>query len=523
MTAGVTPLRHGPPPPDPWGAEQQQRRQPPRNLEAEQAMLGAILMNNRAYERVADFLRPEHFADPLNGVLYEAMQTLIQSDRIVDPATLRPFCERHEGLAAVGGVAYLARLAGSAITIINAEDYGRTIYEAHLRRQMIAQGEELVDLAYGAEPGTQDDRGAPQEATALIEQAAEKLDALLTETRQGALVEPIVPMKAAVIQAAEAVEQVRKGARPRGLPTGLADLDFRFRSLLAGTMTVLGGAPKQGKSALSAGIARHVAETPDDRGHRRVAAIFSLEMSIEQQAQRHLAQLTGIPVPDQSDPRGIDDAGMARIAEAVATMEELPLDLVDEPGLTIAKLRRQCRRILRRRRRLDLVVVDYLQLMTPTSRRRDTNRTQEIGELARGLKLLAREIGAAMLVLSQLSRKVDEREDHRPQLSDLRESGEIEAHADNVLFIWRPEYYLEREKPTRRGGQTESRYMERVNEWEANCDKARNKAEIVIAAQRQGPTGLVEVHFDGPTTRFTGLARGSYEDLQWTRQRGEDR
>ncbi len=475
-------------------------RQPPRNLEAEQALLGAILMNNRAYERVSEFLRPEHFSDPVNGRIYEAMATLIERQQIADVVTLKPFCERDEALSAVGGLAYLARLAGSAITIINAEDYGHTIHDAHLRRQLIDLGEQLVNKAHGAD--------LDLSAVDQIEQAEQQLfDLANTGQTEGGFKTLGVAVHAAIQQAESAF---KRAGHVVGVTTGFRDLDAKLGGLHPSDLIVLAGRPAMGKTALATNIAYNAARSRLERGHEEGAVVgfFSLEMSAEQLATRLLSERAEI-ASDRIRRGDIRHEDFGRIVEASHELSRLPLHIDDTPALSVGALRTRARR-LQRQHKLGMIVIDYLQLLQPTKGSRNENRVQEISEITRGLKTLAKELHVPVLALSQLSRAVEQREDKRPQLADLRESGSIEQDADVVMFIYREEYYHQRAVPTQRPDEPGDKFNDRMERWQQRAEDVHNKAEVIIGKQRHGPTGTVSLFFDGNFTKFGDLAEGSH-------------
>ncbi|MGQ0675134.1 MAG: replicative DNA helicase [Rhodospirillales bacterium] len=487
-TDNVTPLRgiDGPTTP----------RLPPRNLEAEQALLGAILMNNRAHERVSEFLRPEHFSDPANGKIYQAMTVLIDNRQIADVVTLKQLFERDEGLSQIGGVGYLARLAGSVVTVVNAEDYGRTIHDAYLRRELIDLGEQVVNRAHGA------DMELP--AIDQIEQAEQQLYDLATtgETRGG-----FRPLNDAVKEAIVAAESAFKRAgHVVGVTTGFRDLDAKLGGLHPSDLIVLAGRPAMGKSSLATNIAYNAARARIDHGDGEGAVVgfFQLEMSAEQIATRLISERAEV-ASDRIRRGDIRNEDFARIVEASQELHRLPLYIDDSPALSVSALRTRARR-LQRQRNLGLIVIDYLQLVSPTRGRINDNRVQEISEITRGLKTLAKELHVPVLALSQLSRAVEQREDKRPQLADLRESGSIEQDADVVMFIYREEYYHQRAVPTQRPEESTEKFNDRMQRWQERGDQVHNKAEIIIGKQRHGPTGTVSLFFDGNFTKFGDLA-----------------
>jgi replicative DNA helicase len=460
-------------------------RAPPHNDEAEMALLGAILHNNRAYERVADFLRPDHFANRVHGRIFEAIGRLIDRGQIADPITLKQYFEADADLVEIGGYAYLDRLSRSVASIVNAQDYGRAVHDLHLRRQLIALGEDMVNDAYRND--------LDSVATIQIETAEQRLYTLAsTGEIEAGLREFSTALKAS-IDAANAA--FRREGQLAGVPTGFTDLDKLLGGLHASDLVILAGRPSMGKTALATNIAFHAARTVEDLEANRnhIVAFFSLEMSAEQLATRILAEQTAIP--SERIRRGeLSNDDFERLVIVSQELERLPLYIDDTPALSIAALRTRARR-LKRSPGLSMIVVDYLQLLHGSATSRNENRVQELSEITRGLKTVAKELNVPVLALSQLSRAVENRDDKRPQLSDLRESGSIEQDADVVMFVYRDEYYLARKEP-REGTQ------EHVT-WQEEMDKVHKLAEIIVAKQRHGPIGKVTLRFEGETTRFS--------------------
>jgi replicative DNA helicase len=470
-------------------------RSPPLNVEAEQALLGAILVNNDAFDRVSDFLKPEHFVEEIHRRIYEIAGSLIRAGKVATPITLKTFLGEHD----LGGVTvqqYLARLAAEATTIINAFDYGRTIHDLAVRRELIQIGEDVVNVAYDA----------PVDSTPRdqIEEAERRLYAVAEGGRyDGGFQRFSDALKTAVDMAAKAYE---RDGHLSGLATGLSELDHKLGGLQASDLVIVAGRPGMGKTALATNIAFNIAKAyrGEIRPDGTTAAIdggrvgfFSLEMSAEQLATRIIAEQSG--VPSYKIRRGdITENDFQHVAEAVREMQSIPFYIDQTGGISIAQLTARARR-LKRQRGLDLLVVDYLQLLAGSRAARNDNRVQELTEITTGLKALAKELNVPILALSQLSRQVEQRDDKRPQLSDLRESGSIEQDADVVMFVFREEYYLENRKP-REG-------TEEFPEWQRKMDEMHGKAEVIIGKQRHGPTGTVELQFEASLTRFGNLAR----------------
>jgi replicative DNA helicase len=478
-------------------------RVPPHNYEAEQALLGAILVNNKTLERVSEFLRAEHFADPVHGRIYASCAKLIERGQIASPVTLKTFFEHDQELAELGGLAYLARLAGSVATIINAEDYGRLIFDLHLRRELITLGEDLVNEAFEPE--------IDSSAVEQIEGAEQRLYDLATTGQAEGGFQNFQQAVIGAIQMAEAAH--KRDGKLSGVPTGLRDLDAKLGGLHPSDLLILAGRPSMGKTSLATNIAFNAAkayrEEVDATGSRKAVdgakvAFFSLEMSAEQLATRILSEQA--EVQSHKIRQGeMSHEEFERLVIASQELYSLPLFIDDTPALSVSAVRTRCRR-LQRQHGLGLIVIDYLQLLRGTgSRQSESNRVQEVSEITRGMKALAKELHVPVLALSQLSRAVEQREDKRPQLSDLRESGSIEQDADVVMFVYREQYYLERAEPSRRPEEDETKFHDRYQAWAQRCEKAHNVAECIIAKQRHGPIGTVRMFFDGNYTKFGDL------------------
>ncbi len=481
-------------------------RELPHNIEAEQALLGAVLVNNEAAHRVLGFLEPEHFHEPVHGRIYEACRKLVERGQIATPVTLRSYFENDDALADVGGAQYLARLAGSAVTIVNSGDYGRTIYDLALRRHLIDLGEDIVNRAYDSDI---DDAAAQQ-----IEDAEQHLFRLAQSGEHESGPQAFQASLRDAVLAAEAAH--RRETRLTGVATSLTDLDELLGGLHRSDLIILAARPAMGKTALAANIAVHAAMSyrgeKDENGEWRtddgaVVGFFSLEMSAEQLATRILSDQTEIP--SYKVRRGqLSDDEFQKLVIANQKLEDIPLFIDDTPALGIAALRTRARR-LKRQSNLGLIVVDYLQLVSPSERRRQDNRVQEISEITRGLKALAKDLDVPVLALSQLSRAVEQRDDNRPQLADLRESGTIEQDADVVMFIYREEYYWSRThpKPKRRREETEDEFNMRMEQWNTDymTEGRAGEAEIIVGKHRHGPTDTVTVYFSNQFTRFGNM------------------
>ncbi len=478
-------------PPAETQGEDYDARRVPHNIEAEQALLGAIMVNNEARDRVTSFLKPEHFYDPLHSRIYEVSDSLINAGKLVSPVTLKTYFENEEPLGDITVPQYLARLMAAATTVINAEEYGRTIYDLSTLRDLITIGSDMVNQAFIADVDL-----TPQDQ---IEQAEQALYKLAESGKYGGGFQPFKTALTDAIDMANAAFQRDGGLS--GLSSGLRDLDEKLGGLQRSDLIILAGRPSMGKTSLATNIAFAVAAAfrADHKsdGTREVldggvVAFFSLEMSSEQLATRILSEQSG--VSSELIRRGkINEDQFGRMVEVAQELEGIPLYIDPTGGISIAQLAARARRI-KRQHGLDLIVVDYLQLLTGSSRRASEGRVQEVSEITTGLKALAKELDVPILALSQLSRQVEQRDDKRPQLADLRESGSIEQDADVVMFVFREEYYLTRREP-------------RLNtpehfEWQEEMEKVTGLAEVIIGKQRHGPTGTVRLQFQSDTTKF---------------------
>ena len=479
-------------------------RVPPHNYEAEQALLGAILANNAVFDRVHEFLESEHFADALHGRIYEAIGKQIQRGQIANLLTLKNQFDQDPALLELGGAQYLARLANAVVTIINAGDYGHIVHDLYLRRQLIELGEEVVNSAF------RHDIDLP--AADQIEAAEQRLYDLAETGQTEGGPRPFAQTLTEAITMAEAA--YKRDSHVTGVTTGLSDLDRKLGGLHPSDVVILAGRPSMGKTALATNIAFNAArayrEERDEFGKVEVkegakVAFFSLEMSGEQLATRILAEQTGISSDRirRGDVKQEDFPSFVAVSRELAT---LPLFIDDTPALSASSLRTRARR-LKRQHGLGLIVIDYVQLMRPSAGLRIENRVQEISEITRTLKAVAKELNVPILACAQLSRAVEQREDKRPQLADLRESGSIEQDADVVMFIFREQYYHERSEPKQREDETDGKFQERMGRWQDRGERIHNVAEVNIAKQRHGPIGTIELFFDGMLTKFGDLVR----------------
>ncbi len=470
----------------------------PYNPEAEMALLGAILNHNAIFDKVGAYLKPEHFSEGVHAELYQLMARMIGRGHAVTAVTLLPYAEEIPGLEELGGAAkYLGQLVAHAAPMSAADDYAREIYDLARRRWLMEIGSELV-----VEARTPD---AERSVNEIIEETEKQLYEVAEEARFG---QGFVGFSEALKQSLEmaAAAYARDGGLS-GLATGLDDLDRMMGGLQPSDLIILAGRPGMGKTALATSMAYHVAKSyrpgeADAEGNVKpaeggIVAFFSLEMSAEQLATRIISAEAEIP-SNMIRKGEISPDDFQRLQEVAAQIDRVPLFIDDTGGLTVNQLAARARRI-KRQHGLDMIVVDYLQLLSGSSRRAQENRVQELTEITTSLKALAKELNVPILALSQLSRQVEAREDKRPQLSDLRESGSIEQDADVVLFIFREEYYLKQKEPPAGS--------EKYADWIAQMEEVHGIAEVIIAKQRHGPVGKVEVQFTESFTRFGNLEK----------------
>ncbi len=475
-------------------------RSQPHNIEAEQALLGAILINNEAYHRVSEYLRADHFYEPVHRRIFEAITRLIEGGRLADHVTLKVAFDEDEALRELDGARYLAGLARAAETILNAEDYGRLLHDLAMKRGLIHVGEEVVNQAF--------DPTLPETGRDLIEKAEQQLFMLAQEGEveggfqafPNVLTSTITMVEAAFLQK----EQIT------GVPTGLDAMDERLGGLQPSDLIILAARPSMGKTALAINMAANAAAREAVGRYREglqsdnfAVAIFSLEMSAEQLTMRLLSTEARLGGDDLRRGKFEDD-DFKKVVQASQSLASRPLFIDDTPALSVAAMRTRARRLMRRHG-LSLIVVDYLQLLRPVSTAGQGNRVQEISEITQSLKALAKELNVPVLALSQLSRAVEQREDKRPQLSDLRESGSIEQDADVVMFIYRDEYYLARAEPKHRPGQNDEKFNEEYANWTKRLEEAHNVADIIIAKQRNGPIGTFQLIFNGEFSEFCNM------------------
>lgn len=461
----------------------------PRYEEAEQALIGALLVNNSAFDREGvGALEPHHFSIAVHGRIFAAMRGLVMRGRLADPTTLWHQFKDEESLRQHGGGQYLATLMAASSTIANAEHYAIAVREAYIRREMVSAGQHIAQL------------GAISDGRPLEETLADAVSVLSSVADTGTTTSKAVHVATAAGEAVRQVEAAKKsGGAVTGITTGLIDLDKATSGLHGPDLIVLAGRPAMGKTALANGIAMAAARSGVP------VMFFSLEMSAAQLGARFLADMTGVSTERQRSGHVTDDEAQ-RLVYATADMERLPLYIDDTPAASVTQLRMRVR-ALARTQGCGLVIVDYLQLLVSSGK--SENRVQELSKITRDLKVLAKEVGVPVLALSQLSRQVESREDKRPMLSDLRESGTIEQDADSVWMLYRHEYYLAMREPRRKEDEAESKYDERFDAWKREMVECEGVAEVAIEKNRHGARRTVMLQFDGPRTAFGNLARNA--------------
>ena len=477
----------------PTGVTVQDAETMPHSIEAEQQLLGAILTNNDIYDRITSVIGPKHFYDPVHSRIFEISASRIAKNNLASPVTLKAFMEDDEGLKELGGPAYLARLAGAAISAFAARDYAQMIYDLAVRRDLILLGRDI-----SAKAAKVDVASEPTEQIVEAEQALYQLAE--QGTSEGGF-QSFLKAVTDAVNIANAAYQRDSGLA--GISTGLIDMDKKLGGLHPSDLLILAGRPSMGKTSLATNIAFNIAKAfkkgirPDGSEgaiEGGVVGFYSLEMSAEQLAARILSEAS--EVPSEQIRRGdMTETEFRRFVDAAKALEACPLYIDDTAAIPIAQLAARARR-LKRTHGLDVLIVDYLQLVRGIAE----NRVQEIGEISMGLKAIAKELNIPVIALSQLSRQVENREDKRPQLSDLRESGSIEQDADVVMFVYREEYYKEREKPS-------DNNLDAMVKWQEEMERLHQRAEVIIGKQRHGPIGTVDLSFEGRFTRFGNLVQ----------------
>jgi len=458
----------------------------PSNLEAEQALIGSVMVNNDIIDEVSNIVNSNKFFDPAHRKIYEVIENLNNKGMIANPITLKNFFEKSENLKEVGGVEYLVKLTRFSSSSRQAIAYAKVVHEMYVKRELIDISSNISEESFGAD----DNKSAEN----IIEEAEQSLFQL---AERGNFSQSYMKFNQALDQTIEMATLAMKSDQGLvGVPTGLTDLDEKLGGLHKSDLVIIAGRPSMGKTALATNIAYYAAKKIHDNNEKTSVAFFSLEMSSEQLSTRILSEQTRIQSNDIRRGKATEEQ-LNRYIEASRNIYDIPLFIDETPAITISALSNRARR-MKRLFGLSLIVVDYIQLMRTSSNRMD-GRVQEISEITQGLKALAKELSVPVLALSQLSRAVEQRDDKIPQLSDLRESGSIEQDADVVMFVFREQYYLERKQP--KLGSIEHA------EWQSKMNDILGLADIIIGKQRHGPTGNVQVEFEGQYTKFKDLAK----------------
>ena len=467
----------------------------PHSIEAEQQLLGGLLNNNDLYYSLEDKVDPEHFYDPVHSRIFEIISTRIKDGKLASSVTVNTFLTEDEGLKELGGSSYLAQLMAGSVASSAIKDYSKLVYDLAIRRELIILGQEISSRAQSIKVDEQ-----PEEQIILAEQNLYKIgDSGKSETGFKSFLKAL----GGAVQVANAAHH--RDGNLAGISTGFIDLDKKMGGLHSSDLIILAGRPSMGKTSLATNIAYNIAKSfkkndnadgTSETVNGGIVGFYSLEMSAEQLAARILSETAEIP-SEQIRRGDMTESEFRRFVEAAKSIESSPLFIDDTPALTIAQLASRARR-LKRTHGLDALIIDYLQLVRAGSSR--DNRVNEISEITQGLKAIAKELNIPVIALSQLSRQVENRDDKRPQLADLRESGSIEQDADVVLFVYREEYYKEREKPS-------DHDLEKIAIWQEEMDRLHGRAELILGKQRHGPIGTVELSFEGKYTRFGNLVK----------------
>jgi len=452
----------------------------PQNLEAEQTVLGSILVSNEIYDEITD-INEDSFYNPINKKIYKIIHDLMQKGLLANPITLKNFFSNENELNDIGGSEYLVKLTKFSTSKLQIKYYVNLLHDLKIRRNLIQISQETLDESLN--------KNSEINAEQIIETAEKKLFDI---AERGKFNKSYIDFKEALTQTIAMASSAYKNEEGIvGVPTGLRDLDDRLGGLHKQDLIIIAGRPSMGKTALATNIAFNAAKIIINRKKKSSIVFFSLEMSSEQLSTRILSEQSRIKSNDIRRGK-INQDDFEKFIETSKSLENLPLFIDDTPAITISTLSNRARRI-KRLHGLDLIIVDYIQLMK-SGNYRNEGRVQEVAEITQGLKALAKELDVPILALSQLSRAVEQRDDKKPQLSDLRESGSIEQDADVVMFVYREEYYLEKLEP--RVGTAEH------VEWQEKMNLIHNLAELIIGKQRHGPTGLIRLEFESAFTKF---------------------
>ncbi|MDG1466404.1 MAG: replicative DNA helicase, partial [Alphaproteobacteria bacterium] len=466
----------------------------PQNIEAEQSLIGSVLFDNKVLEDLPTNFATRHFFDPLHASIFDACIFLIDNGRLADPLTLKSYLKQDDLQRDIDIEKYLSELREGVVSLSKAKFYAEEIRNCYVRRSLIRIGDELINKSVNPTLDVTPD----QEISNTEEQLynlAEK-----DQINSGPL-----DFKSVLASATNQINEAynRKG-KLSGIDTGFSGLNRQLGGLNKSDLLVLAGRPAMGKTALATNIGFNAAKSSKLEKNESIL-IFSLEMSAEQLAQRILAEQSTI----DSHKLRSGDLNETEFSKLVSTQNDilnLPFFIDDTPAISVGQIASRARR-LKRTHGLSVIIIDYIQLIQGSKASEAQGRVQEVSNITRGLKSLAKELNVPILALSQLSRAVEQREDKRPILADLRESGSIEQDADVVMFVYREEYYLDKSEPTQRDNENQESFNERFLKWQDRRNMAEGKAEIIISKQRHGPTGIVQVQFEAKFTRFMDLVQ----------------
>ncbi len=465
-------------------------RDVPVNIGAEQALLGAILSNNLAFEKVEEFLEPDFFSSKINRIIFESIKKLITNEQVADLNTVKAQLDGNDDFIKNGGITYLVKLCENTVSIINSKQYGELIHDLFLRRKLIDLGTTLINDSYQINEENQ--------SFNLIEKTEQNLFNLTQNNEISNGPRDFEDIMVKTIDYAE--KAFKKSDEVIGIKTGLKDFDKKIGGLHKSDLIIIAGRPSMGKTAFATNIASNISMGIKDENPKKNVLFFSLEMSSEQLATRLLGELAELS-SENIRTGNLSKNDFSKLLESSESLKKLNLYIDDSPALSISSIRTRARR-LKRKFGVDLIILDYLQLVNGDFKKSNDNRVQEISDITRGLKAIAKELNIPVIALSQLSRKVEDREEKRPQLSDLRESGAIEQDADLVVFLYREEYYLARTEPPEG---TDKHEM-----WTNKMEKVHNIAEAIIAKHRHGPISKVKLHFNPSWTKFSDLADNNF-------------
>ncbi len=465
-------------------------RDVPVNIGAEQALLGAILSNNLAFEKVEEFLEPDFFSSKINRVIFESIRKLINNEQVADINTVKAQLDGNDDFIKNGGITYLVKLCENTVSIINSKQYGELIHDLFLRRKLIDLGTTLINDSYQI--------SEENESLSLIEKTEQNLFNL---TQNNEISNGPRDFEDIMLKTLDYAEKAfKKSDEVIGLKTGLNDFDKKIGGLHKSDLIIIAGRPSMGKTAFATNIASNISVNLKNENKKKNVLFFSLEMSSEQLATRLLGELAELS-SENIRTGNLSKNDFSKLLESSESLKKLNLFIDDSPALSISSIRTRARR-LKRKSGVDLIILDYLQLVNGDFKKSNDNRVQEISDITRGLKAIAKELDIPVIALSQLSRKVEDREEKRPQLADLRESGAIEQDADLVVFLYREEYYLARTEPPEGTDKHEI--------WTNKMEKVHNIAEAIIAKHRHGPISKVKLHFNPTCTKFSDLANNSF-------------